>query len=522
MPPRIAVFTGAGAEVGYGMPSGGQFALEIFRRKDSKEKELFRQLRDNIDRKSIYATSWLPKKYPTARISAFGASEKSSIFRSSLEYNRGIIISRLEKFDALVTAFAERCGVDLADIDAMYQASAGTQIGAILYSHEVEINESLAKDADLFSSVYFSASLNLLKLNPDDLLLEKYLRSILQLYVGCLGNNLTAALNQGIFSKAPEDISIFDDVGGIFQIELSQAGLSAYEMVMERPSSGIDISKSVAQVFADILHGCLELLMAECLDYQSLIDDHFRYLYKPCVEWAKFSKISIFLYVARSYILEKYASASAKASATAGFYHDIAAATQANIIELCGVGTANYTNIMREVFGRSGVGDDIFHLNGSINDFYDPYRNLIAKVSDADLPQETRFLVPFIFTQSGIKPLTSVEVSQRYVEFSRKMEEADAVVVAGFGFNGDDGHINGLFRRMIDQINKPVYVTEYCGQVISGFSEAKKKQELARKIRIDTPSKLTVVPVDAERKTVGGTPWLDWITQHLSASLVPA
>ena len=36
---------GAGAEMGYGLPSGGRFALDIFRHDSSKSKQDFKDMR---------------------------------------------------------------------------------------------------------------------------------------------------------------------------------------------------------------------------------------------------------------------------------------------------------------------------------------------------------------------------------------------------------------------------------------------------------------------------------------------
>ena len=35
---------------------------------------------------------------------------------------------------------------------------------------------------------------------------------------------------------------------------------------------------------------------------------------------------------------------------------------------------------------------------------------------------------------------------------------SDAMVVVGFAFNGDDGHINGLFRELLDEHGKKIVV----------------------------------------------------------------
>ena len=52
-------------------------------------------------------------------------------------------------------------------------------------------------------------------------------------------------------------------------------------------------------------------------------------------------------------------------------------------------------------------------------------------------------------------------MSRRYVELYDRFCESDAVVVCGYGFNGDDGHINCLFRNLIEVDKKTVFVLDY-------------------------------------------------------------
>ena len=46
---NIGFLFGAGAEMGYGLPSGGKFALEIFRQDTTEIKALFKEQREHID-----------------------------------------------------------------------------------------------------------------------------------------------------------------------------------------------------------------------------------------------------------------------------------------------------------------------------------------------------------------------------------------------------------------------------------------------------------------------------------------
>ena len=63
---------GAGAEAAYGLPSGGKFALEIFRHDTAKSKEAFKNSRDNVDTHTAYANDWLPEGFSDKNISTFG------------------------------------------------------------------------------------------------------------------------------------------------------------------------------------------------------------------------------------------------------------------------------------------------------------------------------------------------------------------------------------------------------------------------------------------------------------------
>ena len=66
----------------------------------------------------------------------------------------------------------------------------------------------------------------------------------------------------------------------------------------------------------------------------------------------------------------------------------------------------------------------MYHLNGSVKDYYDPYKNRIIN-NLCEVKDREQIVVPFIFTQSGVKPLTSITMSQRYVELYEKFKECD-------------------------------------------------------------------------------------------------
>lgn len=60
---KVGFLFGAGAEASYGLPSGGKFALDIFRQDASSSKEEFKVMRSEIDATSNYVYQWLPEDY---------------------------------------------------------------------------------------------------------------------------------------------------------------------------------------------------------------------------------------------------------------------------------------------------------------------------------------------------------------------------------------------------------------------------------------------------------------------------
>ena len=82
-------------------------------------------------------------------------------------------------------------------------------------------------------------------------------------------------------------------------------------------------------------------------------------------------------------------------------------------------------------------------------------------------------------------------MSRRYVELFDHFAECDAIGVVGFGFNSDDGHINGLFRELIEDKQKKVAVFHYPATSPTKYDE---------KLRIAATENLVVQNVCADRK----------------------
>lgn len=196
------------------------------------------------------------------------------------------------------------------------------EIGDKLYSQEIALNKKLADQVSLFDSEYFSAFLKLLELQPNNDL-KRIITAFLELLLGALGQNLVSQLNDELFEKAPITVNIFDDISGIFNINYSSVGQVGMEIVIEQTREKVNENTDINKIFIELGKTILEQIYCQTLDYQSLTDSHFRYLYNPKSQWAKFTKIAVFLYKVQRYIKDQTKIDETRIENGPGFYHDL-------------------------------------------------------------------------------------------------------------------------------------------------------------------------------------------------------
>lgn len=295
---KVSLYFGAGAEVGYGLPSGGKFALDLFRTAVDEDKAAFREQLERISNTSVYAVKWLPRDYAKKRLHVFGKSDFEGIIISSMEYRRDAIMHYLDHFDTHVERILSRWSISEDALRSKYKEATGEEIGEILYGQAVKLNSRLAEQVSLFSSAYFSAMLKILALSGEPQL-HRMIKAILELLVGSCGQRLISTLNEELFESAPEHLSVFDDLSGIFNMDYRSIGQTGMEIVLQEKAGSVTKDSSLDNIIVELGRAVLEDIYAQTLDYQALIDSHFRYLYNPKAQWAKFTRISIFLHTVR-------------------------------------------------------------------------------------------------------------------------------------------------------------------------------------------------------------------------------
>lgn len=489
---KISLFFGAGAECSYGLPSGGKFALDIFKMDTVKDKKILKEQIQNVDTQSLYS-KWLPEDFKSRKLSAFTKGQYDTLVKGSLENKRHEVLDYLKNFDKNVSYIVKTMNDRGIDIDEVFSNVLGKPIGSFTYGQEIKLNNLLDREYNgLFESEYFSAFLKAIELTNVESELKRGVRnitrSILELLIGSLGEELTHKLNDGIFEKSPDSMDLFDDLGAIFTLDYKNTGMKGLEILIESDNINIDISQTNNDKIINFGMLILEDIYSRALDYQSLIDSNWRYIYSPRTDWAKFSKINIFLHTVSRYISDIASKNIDNIMSGDGYYHDVKKIEDG--YEIKSIGTTNYNNFIEDIIGRN-----VFFLNGSVNDYYDPYLNKIVKKEENI--NKKHILVPFLFTQSGIKPLTSVKMSERYVELYNNFRESDLICICGFGFNSDDGHINGMFRELIEDDNKKIVILHLHDN--GNYDERYIKNQYKNKLRLDSIENIIIIPVNRER-----------------------
>lgn len=489
---------GAGAEIEYGLPLGGKFALDIFRQDVTNAKQRFREMRDAVDISSAYANKWLPSDYKTKSINSFGKSVFQNIIMSTVEHRRDQIIEKVNGFDQVASKLVYQMEEnDELNVDLAFEHITGRPIGDAYMMQVVSYNDAFKRGNELFNSNYFSGLLLAYKEKASDdraPLLRKILMSIMQLHLGALSEDLSRNITDNLFSKKDEDIDFFDDFGGLITLDYSSVGVSGLELLLEptKIASNDDFDTILKLALQSI-----EDIYASVLDYKSLIDANWHYLYSPSSDWSKFCKISIFLLTVHEYI--RNLGEKAEKDKPRGYYNVLKKTLDSGRYEASAIATTNYNHLIDDILDMP-----ITHLNGSVETWYDPYLNKILKSDDF----EEHICVPLIFTQSGTKPMTSIKMSEQYVDLYRKWKESEAIVVVGFGFGNDDEHINGILRTLVNDDNKKLFVVK---PTEGSKTDNEFAQEIADKLKVNR-NNIKVFLVD-KTGHIDGKPWSERISE---------
>ena len=371
------------------------------------------------------------------------------------------------------------------------------------------------------------------------------------------GDDVKKKLKRGFFSSKNAKVQeLLDEVSPIFKMDTANASSHIFDFIRKKQPALVK-GMDVVDRFSIIIFNLSYRLCTKAIDYQMLVDSVFKYIMTPKTDWTKFTKMMLFLQAAYDAITESNHQLTIdKLKSEESYYRDIIQKLQkeSSILKIKGLGSANYNDYYGQLVKglNEGMSDyelkerfgSISRLNGGVGEFYNPYKNSLVIIPNDELeaeamdraednakndnqdemPSNNRFIfnnqliTPFFFTQSGTKPITSIEISCRYADLYRNYQEADAIVVIGFNFNSDDSHINTVFRDLVENKGKRLISLS----IDSDHDVDRQEKDLCKKLRIDdneAMKRVEVLIIDKNTRSLKNdkgqsTLWLDYIIER--------
>lgn len=563
---KLAILFGAGAEQSFGLPNGGEFAISLFTQKyDSLRSEL-RQALDTITTNKQSNNSnyieWLNYTSPSInRISTFGKYDFEQVIMSSAEQKKHDIKDFLVNIDKKACSLCKKLiGDESLTKNTIYEdLKRALNLGNSDKKPIVEFNQSFSGKNDydalltsetisLIISTLSQAHSNQIKINSSQHeTLKECFRVLLFMIVITCGDELLKKLNRGIFTSENETthdyLALFEEM---FTMKYDRAAGIIYDFIQKQRPAFEDCPDTVER-FINLIHRLTFNLCSTSIDYQMLVDNYFRYIMSPKTDWAKFTKMFLFLRAAYDAITSQENTLSDEAlNKQESYYKDIIIELKNDnaSVEIKALASTNYhdyygrlVKLLNESKIEDGTLDEaslearfgkVMRLNGGVGEFYNPYKNSLVKREPVNTAAkqdhgdnlflyQNQLVTPFFFTQSGIKPMTAIDISCLYTEMYSKFKEADIIVVIGFNFNSDDNHINTIIRDLVENHNKTLVLITVGADTAEALDD--KKEEVCRKLRIDhteAQDRVKVLNVDSESRVITSIPgksdlWLDYL-----------
>ncbi len=115
--------------------------------------------------------------------------------------------------------------------------------------------------------------------------------------------------------------------------------------------------------------------------------------------------------------------------------------------------TTNYTPLIDIITGVKNVA----HLHGKLNWFESPREWRVYDVLEGEIPTK-ELLFPYIFIQSGVKPIVEEKILMEYSKAIDYLHEVEKLIIVGYRLNCDDNHINSFIRNYILKGKSVIYL----------------------------------------------------------------
>ena len=120
--------------------------------------------------------------------------------------------------------------------------------------------------------------------------------------------------------------------------------------------------------------------------------------------------------------------------------------------------TTNYTEIAEKILSEKSM--CFAYLHGKLKWFEEIFTKRVDELQNFS---EKDLIMPFIFIQSGIKPIVSPMQLREYSKALDAIDNSDYLIILGYGINSDDEHISNIIRERILGDKKVICFIYECG-----------------------------------------------------------
>ncbi len=218
----------------------------------------------------------------------------------------------------------------------------------------------------------------------------------------------------------------------------------------------------------------------------------------------EFIKIALILFKLRELIKECYDKRNLSAES---YYLDL---KKDELLSEAVIATTNYTNLISEVTGKT-----VYFLNGNIDNAFIISDSEIKKFKNFDDIDKRKKHIPYIFTQTTLKPLFCVDMMEPFVQFSQEInKDCSILCVLGYAGNKDDVIVNSIIRKFLKKGKKVLYFAYSADLKNKELTDYIEKERKRITDLYGESENLKVVPIDGKRMIWSRNEsifWLDYI-----------
>ena len=452
---KAAFLFGAGVEVDYGFPLGGELAVKLLSS-------------DEIDKNA---------KDMVAQMLGLNSISKKKYFSSTdlKKLEKSMINNRQEEIKN-------------------YFAGFNTRIQNIFSEYEIDENKSISIENISFNMEIFNSK------SDSNNKIRNIKNFFYQIIFGVFGTSWLKNNQKEFFKKMKISDPCSEDLFSLNFNTISIFNSDIQELLKEiKGLTKKNVNKSEEEKFLQLFKDLFEI----AIDYQDLMQNMYSALLDSSEYKEKeFIKIALILFKLRELIKECYDKRNLSAES---YYLDL---KKDELLSEAVIATTNYTNLISEVTGKT-----VYFLNGNIDNAFIISDSEIKNFDDIDKRKKH---IPYIFTQTTLKPLFCVDMMEPFVQLSQEINKNDCRIlcVIGYAGNKDDVIVNSIIRKFLKKGKKVLYFA-YSADLKN--EELKDYIEKERKRITDLygeSENLEVVPIDGKRMIWSRNEsifWLDYI-----------